>query len=76
VWCDAVDACSRDSKYGPCSWDGTKRAAPGDICQDMTVNVARIVIKNSHRRASADCGKRHVVRFKGVPKVPYDLAGK
>ena len=53
-----------------------KCAAPGVICQDMTVNVARTVIKNSNRRASADCGKRHVVRFKGVPKTAYDLAGK
>jgi hypothetical protein len=40
----------------------------------MTVNVARTVIKNSHRRVSADSGKRRVVRFKGVPKAVNDPA--
>ena len=74
-WCDAVDACKK-SDFRSWSWGGAKCAAPGDICQDMTVYVARTVIKNSHRRVSADSGKRHVVRFKGVPKVTYDLAGK
>jgi hypothetical protein len=42
----------------------------------MTVNVTRTVIKNSHRRIRAKSGEQYAVRFTGVPKVTYELAGK
>ena len=74
-WHDAVNVCDR-SVFTSWSWDGPDCAAPGEICRDMTVNVTRTVTKNSRRRIRANSGERNVVRFKGVPKVTYDLAGK